>query len=266
MRFIEAFFAIFGKPLISFIEMMNEFGKFLIFNLQLIPLYFTKPLRVKETFIQIETIGVNSFGVIAMTAIFTGMVEAVQLYQGFKDFGAEEFMGYTIFISITKELGPVFGALMLASRAISSMAAELGTMRVTEQIDAIETLAVDSRKYLIIPRIIATTFSLPILIIIFDFLGNLSAFIVSTEVLEINPTAYQNTITTYLNFSNIGVGILKGIVFGFLISSIGTYIGYFTKGGARGVGISTTKAVVLAAITIFASNYFLSSLFLFLDW
>jgi len=204
--------------------------------------------------------------VISLTAVFTGLVMSLQLYQGFKDFGAEEFIGYTVFISITKELGPVFGALMLTSRAISSMAAELGTMRVTEQIDAIDTLAVDSRKYLIIPRIIASTISLPILVILFDFLGNLSAYFISTEVLGINPNAYRNTISTFLEFSDIGVGIIKAFVFGFLISSIGTYIGYFTKGGARGVGIATTEAVVMSAVTIFAANYFLSSLFLFLDW
>ncbi len=266
MNVIDNFFSFFGKPLVSLTRILERFGNFLLFNLALIPLFFVRPYRIKEIFKQMESIGANSFWVIAMTAIFTGLVEAVQLYQGFKDFGAEDFMGYTIFVSITKELGPVFGALMLTSRAISSMAAELGTMRVTEQIDAIDTLAIDSRKYLLIPRIIATTLSLPILIIVFDFLGNLSAFYISTEVLGINPNSYQNVITTYLHFSDIGTGIIKGFLFGFLISSIGAYIGYFAKGGARGVGIATTKAVVYAAVTIFAANYFLSSLFLFLEW
>ncbi|MRI58477.1 MAG: ABC transporter permease, partial [Epsilonproteobacteria bacterium] len=168
--------------------------------------------------------------------------------------------------SISKELGPVFGALMLVSRAVSAMTAELGTMRVTEQIDAIDTLAVDSKKYLIIPRVVATTISTPLLVIVFVFLGNVSAYLISTYALGVNPTEYKNTITTYLEFSDIGTGIIKAFVFGFLISIIGTYIGYFTRGGARGVGLSTTKAVVYAAMTVFAANYFLSSLFLFLDW
>jgi len=132
--------------------------------------------------------------------------------------------------------------LMLTSRAISAMAAELGTMRVTEQIDAIETLAVDSKKYLIIPRILATTVSLPLLVITFDFVGNVSAYLISTKALGVNPVAYQNTIQQFLEFSDIGTGVLKALVFGFLVSSIGSYLGYIAKGGARGVGIATTSA------------------------
>jgi len=265
-RVIENFFSFFGKPFVFLSLLLEQFGRFVLFQLKLVPLYFAFPFRIREIFKQIEYIGANSTGVIALTAIFTGMVEAVQLYQGFHEFGAQDFMGYTIFVSITKELGPVFGALMLTSRAVSSMAAELGTMRVTEQIDAMDTLAVDSKKYLIIPRIIATTISLPILVVMFDFLGNLSAYMISTQALGINSYAYENTIKVYLDFSDIGTGLIKGVVFGFLISSIGTYVGYFTKGGARGVGMATTSAVVLSSITIFAANYLLSSLFLYLDW
>jgi phospholipid/cholesterol/gamma-HCH transport system permease protein len=262
---IEKFFYILGKPFVDFYKLLASFGAFIIFQLKLIPLYFTFPLRVRLTFSQIEAIGVGTFGVIFLTAMFTGMVEAIQLYQGFHQFGAEAFMGYTIFISITKELGPVFGALMLVSRAISAMAAELGTMRVTEQIDAIDTLGIDSRKYLIIPRIIATTISLPILVITFDFVANLSAYLISIYVLDVNPTEYKNTINQFLVFSDIYTGVIKAFIFGFLVSSIGTYIGYFTTKGARGVGIATTKAVVYSAIVIFISNYFLSSIFLYFD-
>jgi phospholipid/cholesterol/gamma-HCH transport system permease protein len=262
---IEKFFYLLGKPFVDFFRLLEGFGAFIIFQLKLTPLFFTFPLRLRLIFSQIESIGVGTFGVIFLTAMFTGMVEAIQLYQGFHQFGAEAFMGYTIFISITKELGPVFGALMLVSRAVSAMAAELGTMRVTEQIDAIDTLGIDSRKYLIVPRIIATTLSLPILIIVFDFIANLSAYIVSIYILDVNPTEYRNTINQFLVFSDIYTGIIKAFVFGFLVSSIGTYIGYFTTQGARGVGESTTKAVVYSAIIVFVSNYFLSSFFLYLD-
>ncbi len=255
-----------GLPVVALFRAIEKFGAFILFELRLLPLYFTPPYRVREILRQIEIVGVGSFFVIALTAIFTGLVEAIQLYHGFHKFGAESFMGYTIFVSISKELGPVFGALMLVSRAISAMTAELGTMRVTEQIDAIDTLAIDSKKYLLIPRIIATTISTPILVIVFVFLGNVSAYLISTYALGVNPTEYKNTITTYLEFSDIGTGVIKAVVFGFLISIIGTYIGYFTRGGARGVGLATTKAVVYAAMTVFAANYFLSSLFLFLDW
>ncbi|WP_457597027.1 MlaE family ABC transporter permease [Hydrogenimonas sp.] len=263
---MENFFAWVGRPFVKLYEGIGAFGGFILFQLGLIPLYFKRPWRVREFFAQMESIGIGTLGVILLTALFTGMVEAIQLYHGFHRFNAENFMGYTIFVSISRELGPVFAALMLTSRAISAMAAELGTMRVTEQIDAIETLAVDSKKYLVIPRILATTISLPLLVIVFDFVGNLSAYLVSTEALGVNPVAYRNTITQYLQFADIGTGILKALVFGFLVSSIGTYLGYVAHGGARGVGRATTTAVVYAAITIFAANYFLSSLFLWLDW
>ncbi len=173
---------------------MDRFGTFIIFQFRLIPLSLKRPWRVKQIFEQLEVIGVGTIAVIFLTALFTGMVEAVQLYQGFSKFGAESFMGYTIFISITRELGPVFASLMVISRAISSMAAELGTMRVTEQIDAIETLAVDSKKFLIIPRIIATMISLPLLVIFFDFISNLSAFLISWLMLDLNPVGYIDTI------------------------------------------------------------------------
>ncbi|BCD60224.1 MULTISPECIES: ABC transporter permease [unclassified Nitratiruptor] len=263
---MEQVFFYLGYPFVQFFRMLEKFGTFILFQIKILPLFFKPPYRVKETLQQMDIIGVGSLFVIALTAIFTGLVEAIQLYHGFHKFSAEEFMGYTIFVSISKELGPVFGALMLVSRAVSAMTAELGTMRVTEQIDAIDTLAVDSKKYLIVPRVIATTLSTPILVIVFVFLGNIAAYLISVYALGVNPTSYKNTITTYLEFSDIGTGIIKAFVFGYLISIIGTYIGYFTRGGARGVGLSTTKSVVYAAMTVFVANYFLSTLFLYLDW
>ena len=266
MGVVESFFALIGTPFLIIFRNLENFGRFILFQISLLPLFFKAPYRIKEFFYQMDVIGIGTLGVITLTALFTGMVEAIQLYHGFHRFGAESFMGYTIFVSISRELGPVFAALMLTSRAVSAMAAELGTMRVTEQIDAIETLAVDSKKYLIIPRILATTISLPLLVITFDFIGNVSAFVISTQALGVNPVSYQNTIEQYLEFADIGTGIIKAFVFGFLVSSIGTYLGYIAKGGARGVGKATTSAVVYAAVTIFAANYFLSSLFLLLDW
>ncbi len=262
----ESFFAMLGRPFVALYRSFDAFGTFLIFQAGLIPLYFKRPHRIREFFQQMDIIGIGTLGVILLTALFTGMVEAIQLYHGFHRFGAENFMGYTIFVSISRELGPVFAALMVTSRAISAMAAELGTMRVTEQIDAIETLAIDSKKYLIIPRILATTVSLPLLVGVFDFVGNASAYLISTYALGVNPVAYHDTITQYLTFADIGTGVLKALVFGFLVSSIGTYLGYNAHGGARGVGRATTTAVVYAAVTIFAADYFLSSIFLLLNW
>ena len=254
-----------GSSVLEFKKLIDEFGKFFIFQFYLFPLFFTK-LRFTVVIKEIYIIGVGTAGVITLTAFFTGMVEAIQLYSGFKRFGIEGFMGYTIFISITKELGPVFGTLMLISRAVSSMAAELGTMRVTEQIDAIETLAIDSKELLIVPKIIATVISLPILVILFDFVGNYSSFLISTYMLDINPITYQSVILQNLLLTDIYSGIIKAFIFGYVVSSIGTYMGYFTSGGAKGVGIATTKAVVYSSISIFVLNYLISALFLILGW
>ena len=254
-----------GSSVLEFKKLIDELGKFFIFQFYLFPLFFSK-LRFRVVVKEIYIIGVGTAGVITLTAFFTGMVEAIQLYSGFKRFGIEGFMGYTIFISITKELGPVFGTLMLISRAVSSMAAELGTMRVTEQIDAIETLAIDSKELLIVPKIIATVISLPILVILFDFVGNYSSFLISTYMLDINPITYQSVILQNLLLTDIYSGIIKAFIFGYVVSSIGTYMGYFTSGGAKGVGIATTKAVVYSSISIFVLNYLISALFLILGW
>ncbi|MCH9814373.1 MAG: ABC transporter permease [Epsilonproteobacteria bacterium] len=266
MAFLEQFFSFLGKRFLNFTKLFTGFGHFWIFQVQLFPLYFKRPLRLKELLKQMEIVGIGSVGVIVLTGTFTGLVSAVQLYQAFHQFGAQNMMGYPIFISIARELGPVFAGLMLTSRAISAMAAELGTMRVTEQIDAIDTLAVDSKKYLLIPRILATTLSLPLLVILFDFLGNFSAYLISVYALGINETAFLNTIHMYLKLSDILTGVLKGFIFGFFIGMIGTYIGYHARGGARGVGMATTSAVVYAAIVVFVMDYFLSSLFLIIGW
>jgi len=266
MAIFEDFFRKIGKTFFMLLDSIGELGKFTLYQFMIIKFIFTPPFRVKEIFEQLVTIGVNSIGVIALTGIFTGMVSAVQLYQGFHQFGAQDLMGFPIFISITRELGPVFAGLMLTSRAISAMAAELGSMRVTEQIDALDTLAVDSRRYLLVPRVIATTLALPLLVIIFDFLGNISSYLTSVYMLGVNSSAYLNTINIYISLSDIFTGILKALIFGFYIGSVGTYIGYNTRGGARGVGEATTKAVVISAVLIFVLDYFIAAIFLIVGW
>ena len=263
---IEKFFFLIG----SFVLKMFDFfiislGKFTIFQMEVFKLVFVRPFRYKEILLQIEFIGVNSFLVIFLTAFFTGMVEAIQLYNGFHKFGIENFMGYTIFLSICKELGPVFATLMVISRAVSAMAAELGTMKVTEQIDALDVMAVNSKQYLIVPRVFAMLISLPILILMFDTIANIGAYLISVYVLDVNATAYLDTIKQLVEFKDFTQGVIKGLVFGYIIASIGTYVGYNTRGGAKGVGKSTTLAVVISAITIFIADYLLSAMFLFFD-
>lgn len=263
---METILAYIGRPFAKIFDTIEHFGLFVLFQIRLIPLYPQLIHRPKIVLTQIDRIGFGTIGVVTLTALFTGMVVAIQLYGGFHRFGIDSFIGYTVFLSITKELGPVFAALMLISRSISAMAAELGTMRVSEQIDAIEILGVDSKAYLITPRIFATVISLPLLVIWFDFIAIGASYLISTHVLGINPIAYQDILMRLGEFDDIMTGIIKAAVFGFVVSSIGTYIGYHTNGGARGVGQSTINAVVYSAVAIFIANYFLSSLFLYLDW
>ncbi|MGP1581029.1 MAG: MlaE family ABC transporter permease [Wolinella sp.] len=263
---LDAFFGALGRMVFAFWESLGKFGAFLLFHARLAPAYFTPPYRFKELFCQMEIIGVSSFWVIMLTALFTGMVLAIQFYHGFHQFSAQNFMSYPIFLALSRELGPVFSALMLTSRAISAMAAELGTMRVSEQIDALDTLAIDSKRYLLVPRILASALCLPLLVILFNFVGNLSAFFISVYVLDVNEESYKSVLRQYLELSDLLTSLIKAAVFGYLVGLIGTYIGYHTQGGARGVGRTTTRAVVLSAITIFGANYLLSALFLALHW
>lgn len=262
---IETLLGYVGRPFVHFYKTLERFGLFILFQIRLFPLYPLVLGRAKIVLTQIETIGLGGMGVITLTALFTGMVLAIQLYNGFHQFGAENFIGYTVYFSITRELGPVFAALMLISRSISAMAAELGTMRVSEQIDAIDILGVNSKEYLITPRIVATVISLPLLVVWFDFIAIESGYMIATGVLGINPVSYQETLLRLGEMDDSMTGVIKAAVFGFIVSSIGSYIGYHTHGGARGVGESTIYAVVYSAVAIFVANYFLSSLFLYLD-
>lgn len=265
MRFFESIFATIGMPFVGLLRLVESFGHFVLFHLRLLPLYVCPPYRFKELLTQIETIGIGSLGIILLSSIFTGMVLAIQFYHGFHRFGAEDFMSYPIFLAINRELGPVFAGLMVVSRAISAMAAELGSMRVNEQIDAIDLLGIDSRQYLIVPRVLGSAISMPILVLVFDVVGNLAAFIIATIVLEANVYSYQTMIQQFFSIGDLSISLLKALVFGILISLIGSYVGFQTKGGAKGVGQATINAVVYSAVTIFGANYLLSALFLALN-
>lgn len=261
MKFFEPVLYLIGKPFTLFFVLLEAFGKFCLFHFLLFGKYFSRPIRLREILTQVEIIGVNSLGVIILTGVFTGLVLAIQMYVAFKQFGADEMMGYTIFVAVGKELGPVFTALMVTSRAISSMSAELGTMRVTEQIDALDVFSIDSQKYLLVPRILGAVIAMPILVLIFDLVANMGAYAISVYALDINPTPYSNMVAQYAKFSDFLQGVVKGVFFGFVVAWIGTYVGYKTKGGAKGVGIATTKAVVLSSVSIFLVNYLVSSFF-----
>lgn len=241
-------------------ETVEEAGRIMLFFWHAILWTFRPPFRLRNLVKQMEMVGVNSLTVVTITATFTGMVLALQSYTGFRRFGAETLVGTVVALSMTRELGPVLTALMVAGRAGSFMAAELGTMRVTEQIDALGTMAVNPVQFLIVPRILAGIVMLPILTVLADVLGMIGGYLVGVELLGINSATYVSRTFDYLELEDIYNGLIKATFFGLVLSLIGCYKGYHAEGGAEGVGRATTSSVVLACTLILVSDYFLSAL------
>ncbi len=248
-----------GSRLIQFVL---ESGRIMILFCQIIGGIFRPPSYGREILKQMEEVGIKSFPVVIITAAFTGMVLALQSFTGFKRFGAETMVGTVVALSMTRELGPVLTGLMVSGRVGSAMAAELGTMRVTEQIDALYTLATNPVKYLIVPRFLASTIMLPILVIFADVIGIVGGYLVSVQILGTNPTLYVRRTWNYLELNDLYSGLLKALIFGMIIALISCYQGFNAQGGAEGVGRATTKAVVVSSLTILVSNYFITA-FLF---
>lgn len=240
----------------------EEAGRIIILFAKTLSWTFRPPLQGREIIKQMQEVGVRSFPVVIITAGFTGMVLALQSYTGFKRFGAETMVGTVVALSVTRELGPVLTGLMVSGRVGSAMAAELGTMRVTEQIDALYTLATNPIKYLIVPRFLAASIMLPVLVIFADVIGILGGYLVGVQILGANPTIYIRRTWNYLEFNDLYSGLLKAVVFGMIIATISCYQGFSAEGGAEGVGRATTKAVVVSSLTILISNYFITA-FLF---
>ena len=210
---------------------------------------------------QMLEIGYYSLPVVGLTAIFTGMVLALQSYTGFARFSAESAIPNVVVVSLTRELGPVLAGLMVAGRVGAAMAAEIGTMRVTEQIDALKTLSTDPFKYLVAPRLIAGVVTLPMLVLVADIIGVLGGYLVGVYKLDFNDATYLRNTIEFLQFMDVFSGLVKAAVFGFLITLMGCYHGYTSKGGAQGVGLATTNAVVSASILILISDYVVTELF-----
>jgi len=246
-----------GKRTIDF---MGEVGRGFILFGQTLSLTFRPPLSIRNIFQQMEAIGVSSLPVVIIMALFTGMVLAIQTYTGFKRFNAESYMGTVVALSITRELGPVLTGLIVAGRAGAAMAAELGTMRVTEQIDALITLATDPVKYLVVPRFLAGFVMLPLLTVVADVTGISGGYLIAVHVLHVNPVVYIRMTGDYLELNDIYGGLIKACVFGIIISTVSCYKGFYTQGGAEGVGKATTGAVVLSMMLILIANYFLAAL------
>jgi len=206
-------------------------------------------------------IGWLSLPVVGMTAIFTGGALALQIYAGGSRFNAESVVPQIVALGITRELGPVLGALMVAARVASSIAAEIGTMKVTEQIDALTTLSTHPMKYLTVPRVLAATLSMPLLVAVGDALGIYGGYLVGITRLGFASNTYLANTTDFLEFWDVGSGLVKGAVFGFIVALMGCYFGMSSGRGAQGVGGATKSAVVAASVLILASNYILTELF-----
>lgn len=240
--------------------LLSEMGRVVTFLVQTVRMTISRPFYVRNLFKQMEAIGVNSIPVVMTTALSTGMVLALQSYTGFKRFGAESLIGTVVSLSMTRELGPVLTGLMVAGRAGAAMAAELGTMKVTEQIDALETLATNPMKYLVVPRFVASTIMMFFLTILGMMIGIAGGYFVGVKVLGTNPVTYVNQSINNTEVSDIWFGLVKALVFGAVVGLIGSYKGFNAEGGAEGVGKATTGAVVVSCMLILILDYFLSAL------
>lgn len=250
--------ALIGKITLNIIGSVGDFGLFVAdFFRQLFrfPLYFRLTIR------QSEILGVNSLPIILLTSFFTGAVLALQTYHGFSNKAlADASLGSVVALSVLRELGPVLGGLMVAGRVGAAIAAELGTMKVSEQIDAMVTLATNPIKYLVVPRVLACCVMLPVLVTIANVTGIFGGYLVATNMLDINSYSYIQNSFSNVQFDDVFLGLVKAFVFGFIIGIMGCYNGMKTQSGAEGVGKATTTAVVQASVLIFIADYFVTAL------
>ena len=247
-----------GRVIILFLV---HVGKLATFTASAVSHIVRPPFYPRQIFKAMVEIGYFSLPVVGLTAIFSGMVVALQSYTGFARFSAEGAVATVVALTITRELGPVLAGLMVAGRVGASMAAEIGTMRVTEQIDALTTLSTNPVKYLVAPRLLAGLLMLPLLVVVADIIGIFGGYIVGVYRLGFNPANYLSRTWEFLQFNDVVSGLTKAAVFGFLITLMGCYHGYNSKGGAQGVGQATTNAVVSAAIMILIFNYVITTLY-----
>jgi phospholipid/cholesterol/gamma-HCH transport system permease protein len=237
-------------------------GKVSLFTWDILRWSVRRPYKFRAIIEQMQSIGYDSVPVISLTAFATGSVLALQSFQGFQRFGAESMVGTVVALSVTRELGPMLTSIMVAARAGSAMAAQLGTMKVTEQIDALYTLSANPIKYLIVPRFIAAILIFPALTAVADMVGILGGSFIGVEVLGSNPIVYFKKTFEFMELNDIYSGLFKSVVFGAIVAIICCYQGFKTSGGAEGVGQATTNAVVVSSILIFIFDYILTA-FLF---
>jgi len=253
------FLAAIGRVALQF---MRSVGHLSLFTVQSFKHIVLPPFYLRLFLKQLMFIGYYSLPVVGMTALFTGMVLALQIYVGSSRFNAESAVATIVVIGLTRELAPVLSGLMVAGRVGAAIAAEIGTMRVTEQIDALVTLSTNPYKYLVAPRILAGMITLPMLVLVGDIIGVSGGYLVATESLGFNASGYIKNTFDYLEARDVISGLIKASVFGGLITLMGCYHGFNSSGGAQGVGRATTNAVVSSFILILISDYFLTVLLL----
>ena len=243
------------------IAALRTVGRAALFGVRGVGAMLSPPWFFGQLGRQLMGVGYFSLPVVGLTAVFTGAALALNIYTGGGRFNAEQIMPQIVALGITRELGPVLAALMLAGRVSAAMAAEIGAMRATEQIDALNTLSTEPMRYLIAPRLLATVIVMPLLVVVADIIGIAGGWVVATKTLDFNGAVYVKNTWDFLQSWDVESGLIKAAVFGFIVALMGCYHGYNSSGGARGVGRATTHAVVSAAILIFAADYLLTSAF-----
>lgn len=244
----------------TFLRLFEQTGLWFTMLWRTITWSVRRPFEVGEWFRQMVRLGVDSIPVVVLTSMFTGMVLALQTFNGFQRVHAENFVGSVVALAMLRELSPVLVGLMVTGRVGSSMAAEIGTMRVTEQIDALEALATDPVHYLFVPRVIAGILMLPFLVILGDALGIGGGYLVAVKLMNANPVVYEQNTYQFLEMNDVWSGVIKSAVFGLILTLTGCVRGYYTSGGAEGVGRATTSAVVNASLIILLSDFFLTKM------
>lgn len=245
----------------TILALFQATGRLSVFMGQSVTHVFLPPFFPRLVLRQLMDIGYYSLPVVGMTALFTGMVLALQSYTGFSRFNAESAVAGVVVLSMTRELAPVLAGLMVAGRVGAAIAAEIGTMRVTEQVDALTTLSVNPFKYLIAPRILAGTLMLPVLVLTGDIIGVFGGYVVSIYNLGFSPGRYLSQTWDIVEAIDVTSGLIKAGVFGLIVTLMGCYHGYNSQRGAQGVGAATTNAVVSASILILIFNYILTQVF-----
>jgi phospholipid/cholesterol/gamma-HCH transport system permease protein len=242
------------------VRTVEDLGSTFLLALQVPWMALRPPYRLQLMVQQLEAVGVGSLFIVTLTGFFVGAVLSLQGIHAFSLFNAETMVGATVELSLARELAPVFSAIMLAARTGSAIATELGTMRVTEQIDALETMAVDSRQYLIVPRTIAGAVMLPVLTLIFNAVAMFGAYLVAVASAGMSGADFQTRIPMFTDVSDVFQGLIKAAIFGYVVCLIAAHRGYHAEGGAAGVGVATTRAVVGGCISILALDYCLTAL------